>query len=192
MATLQHAHRARPRNSLSARGRRNPDRARAFPREPTRHSRLRGDRRRRWRARPSDQRMQPRSPMSPALRSTSCITAISTRRSPRPIRRCSSTEDDAHCVKGCYRCLLSYFNQPDHEQIDRTDGAVRRLLLRLARSQVARTEICSERRTVERLACGDGPLGPAGSRCRAPEGERHRFADSLARAPSRRRDRCRR
>jgi hypothetical protein len=26
-------------------------------------------------------------------------------------------EDDARCVKGCYRCLLSYFNQPDHEQI---------------------------------------------------------------------------
>ena len=45
--------------------------------------------------------------------------------------------EDAHCVKGCYRCLLSYFNQPDHEQIDRTDDTVRRLLLRLARSQVA-------------------------------------------------------
>jgi hypothetical protein len=38
-------------------------------------------------------------------------------------------EDHAHCVKGCYRCLLSYFNQPDHEQIDRTDDVVRRLLL---------------------------------------------------------------
>ena len=24
-------------------------------------------------------------------------------------------------MKGCYRCLLSYYNQPDHEQIDRTD-----------------------------------------------------------------------
>lgn len=43
---------------------------------------------------------------------------------------------DARCVKGCYRCLLSYYNQPDHEQIDRTDDAVRALLLRLARSQV--------------------------------------------------------
>ena len=43
----------------------------------------------------------------------------------------------AHCVKGCYRCLLSYYNQPDHEQIDRTDNPVRSLLLRLARSQVA-------------------------------------------------------
>src|SRR5262249_57167174 len=48
--------------------------------------------------------------------------------------------EEAHCVKGCYRCLLSYFNQPDHEQIDRTDDIVQRLLLRLARSQVARIE----------------------------------------------------
>lgn len=45
-------------------------------------------------------------------------------------------DESAKCVKGCYRCLLSYFNQPDHEQIDRTDAAVRLLLLRLARSAV--------------------------------------------------------
>jgi superfamily II DNA/RNA helicase len=45
--------------------------------------------------------------------------------------------EDARCVKGCYRCLLSYYNQPDHEQIDRTDKTVRLLLLRLARSRVA-------------------------------------------------------
>jgi hypothetical protein len=44
--------------------------------------------------------------------------------------------EDAHCVKGCYRCLLSYYNQPDHELIDRTDKEVRLLLLRLARSSV--------------------------------------------------------
>jgi hypothetical protein len=43
----------------------------------------------------------------------------------------------AQCVKGCYRCLLSYYNQPDHEHIDRTDDDVRRTLLRLARSGVA-------------------------------------------------------
>jgi hypothetical protein len=48
-------------------------------------------------------------------------------------------EDDpeAQCVKGCYRCLLSYYNQPDHEHIDRTDDDVLRTLLRLARSEVA-------------------------------------------------------
>jgi hypothetical protein len=46
-------------------------------------------------------------------------------------------DTDAQCVKGCYRCLLSYYNQPDHEHIDRTDDDVRRTLLRLARSEVA-------------------------------------------------------
>lgn len=44
--------------------------------------------------------------------------------------------EDAHCVKGCYRCLLSYFNQPDHGRIDRGNEDVRRILLRLARSSV--------------------------------------------------------
>jgi hypothetical protein len=38
------------------------------------------------------------------------------------------------CVAACYRCLMSYYNQPDHELIDRRDNEARRLLLRLARS----------------------------------------------------------
>jgi Lhr-like helicase len=46
-------------------------------------------------------------------------------------------DSEAQCVKGCYRCLLPYYNQPDHEHIDRTDDDVRRTLLRLARSDVA-------------------------------------------------------
>jgi hypothetical protein len=37
------------------------------------------------------------------------------------------------CVAGCYRCLLSYYNQPDHELIDRRDDTARALLVRLAR-----------------------------------------------------------
>ncbi|MCW5657110.1 MAG: DEAD/DEAH box helicase [Burkholderiaceae bacterium] len=36
------------------------------------------------------------------------------------------------CVAGCYRCVLSYYNQPDHPVIDRRDPVARRLLLRLA------------------------------------------------------------
>jgi hypothetical protein len=40
---------------------------------------------------------------------------------------------NAHCVRGCYRCLLSYYNQLDHELIDRTDEAALALLLRLTR-----------------------------------------------------------
>jgi len=42
-------------------------------------------------------------------------------------------EPQARCVAGCYRCVLSYYNQPDHEIIDRRDPATRALLLRLAR-----------------------------------------------------------
>jgi hypothetical protein len=44
--------------------------------------------------------------------------------------------DDAGCVLGCYRCLLSYYNQPDHELIDRTDPDALHVILRLARSTV--------------------------------------------------------
>jgi hypothetical protein len=42
----------------------------------------------------------------------------------------------ANCVNGCYRCLLSYYNQPDHEGIDRTDKGVLTLLLRMARAEL--------------------------------------------------------
>jgi Lhr-like helicase len=45
-------------------------------------------------------------------------------------------DPEARCVKGCYRCLLSYYNQPDHELIDRTDRAVLTLMLRLSRGTV--------------------------------------------------------
>ena len=54
------------------------------------------------------------------------------------------TDDpNSHCVKGCYRCLLSYFNQPDHEAIDRTDEDMLRILLRLARGEVAPVKAAS-------------------------------------------------
>jgi superfamily II DNA/RNA helicase len=41
---------------------------------------------------------------------------------------------DTRCVAGCYRCLLSYYNQTDHEWIDRRDERAKELLLRLATS----------------------------------------------------------
>jgi superfamily II DNA/RNA helicase len=41
-------------------------------------------------------------------------------------------EPDTSCVAGCYRCLLSYYNQTDHEHIDRRDVEARTILLRLA------------------------------------------------------------
>ena len=68
--------------------------------------------------------------------------------------------DDApgtHCVAGCYGCLLSYYNQPDHERIDRRDREARAILLRLAR---CRTELlkspADEPPTVETPAEDDG------------------------------------
>ncbi|MCX7864495.1 MAG: DUF1998 domain-containing protein, partial [Novosphingobium sp.] len=39
-------------------------------------------------------------------------------------------QEDA-CVAGCYRCILSYYNQPDHALIDRRDDKVIDILLKL-------------------------------------------------------------
>ena len=49
-------------------------------------------------------------------------------------------QPDAACVAACYRCLMSYYNQPDHELLDRRDDDARTLLLRLARAQMAPRE----------------------------------------------------
>ncbi len=46
--------------------------------------------------------------------------------------------DEPGCVKGCYRCLLSYYNQPEHERIDRRNAGALGILLRLAGSTTAR------------------------------------------------------
>jgi hypothetical protein len=47
-----------------------------------------------------------------------------------------TTDGTEACVRGCYRCLLSYFNQPDHELIDRTSEQAKQLLIDLARGEV--------------------------------------------------------
>ena len=44
---------------------------------------------------------------------------------------------DEACVRGCYRCLLSYFNQPDHEAIDRASPEALQVLIDLARGHLA-------------------------------------------------------
>ena len=48
---------------------------------------------------------------------------------------CLTEKKNEACVRGCYHCLLSYFNQPDHEQIDRSSSEVAQLLIDLARGQ---------------------------------------------------------
>ena len=46
-----------------------------------------------------------------------------------------SDQAEAPCVAACYRCLMSYYNQPDHENLDRRDEDARAMLLRLARAR---------------------------------------------------------
>jgi hypothetical protein len=45
------------------------------------------------------------------------------------------------CVAACYRCLMSYYNQPDHELLDRRDETAREILLRLARARTVAREV---------------------------------------------------
>jgi very-short-patch-repair endonuclease len=45
-------------------------------------------------------------------------------------------DTDTECEAGCYRCLLSYNNQRDHEQIDRRLPSLKQFLLDLARAVV--------------------------------------------------------
>ncbi len=61
-------------------------------------------------------------------------------------------EDEA-CVRGCYRCLLSYFNQPDHELIDRTSDEAKQMLVNLARGRVSLT--ATPRRSSDDRGWGD-------------------------------------
>lgn len=46
--------------------------------------------------------------------------------------------DPEGCEKGCYRCLLSYYNQPDHTVIDRKSDVVLDILCRLTRADTRR------------------------------------------------------
>jgi superfamily II DNA/RNA helicase len=65
---------------------------------------------------------------------------------------------DTACVAACYRCVMSYYNQPDHESLDRRDATARALLLRLAHARVmldtARSRPDTDRETT-------GPTGDA-------------------------------
>ena len=67
-----------------------------------------------------------------------------------------SDQPGTDCVAACYRCLMSYYNQPDHEGLDRRDEDARALLLRLARARTAPRE--------SRSSPAPGPAAGEGSR----------------------------
>ncbi|MFN7167948.1 MAG: DEAD/DEAH box helicase [Pannonibacter sp.] len=57
--------------------------------------------------------------------------------------------DNGACVRGCYRCLLSYFNQPDHELIDRASAEAKQMLIDLARGEIVLAAGSSRRADVD-------------------------------------------
>jgi hypothetical protein len=63
---------------------------------------------------------------------------------------------DTACVAACYRCLMSYFNQPDHEHIDRRDADAKGLLLRLARAKTSRLDAAPSSRRSARASASAG------------------------------------
>ena len=71
-----------------------------------------------------------------------------------------SDQPGTACVAACYRCLMSYYNQPDHEDLDRRDEDARAMLLRLARARtVARSaRPQSEGDIPDKIALSGGPL----------------------------------
>lgn len=48
----------------------------------------------------------------------------------------SEQDTQADCEAGCYRCLLSYYNQPDHELIDRRNPKVLEIMRALTRGTI--------------------------------------------------------
>ena len=87
------------------------------------------------------------------------------------------------CEAGCYQCLLSYYNQPDHEHINRRDPAVQELLVQLAHSTVRPSKAPSSGPSAasssapDRLAIWLAHLTQQGHR--VPEQTRHALADGL-------------
>lgn len=58
---------------------------------------------------------------------------------------------NALCEAGCYQCLLSYFNQPDHENINRRDHDALELLVALANANVRPSSQATTTETVKNI-----------------------------------------
>ncbi len=55
-----------------------------------------------------------------------------------------NAEGDSICEAGCYQCLLSYFNQPDHDHIDRRNSEALELLVALVNADVSPINVTSQ------------------------------------------------
>jgi hypothetical protein len=76
-----------------------------------------------------------------------------------PFKLGGIAETDDACIAGCYRCILSYFNQPDHELINRRSDNVISLLCDL-------TSACESKSTQDSSA---GPWDEALQKWGLPE-----------------------
>lgn len=83
----------------------------------------------------------------------------------------------AVCEAGCYQCLLSYFNQPDHDHINRRNADALDLLVALAGAQVTLTQA----RAAPGSAARPGAPGdsPAATWLKRLESHRLRKPDAL-------------
>lgn len=64
------------------------------------------------------------------------------------------------CEAGCYQCLLSYYNQPDHEFINRRDTDALKLLVALANAQVTLTITTEESPLDQNATTNNSESGP--------------------------------
>jgi hypothetical protein len=180
---------ARNRGRVSAGRGRDPRRADAQARHPQRIPTLRGDRGWSRRAHAADRRA--RAPCRGG-QGRAADHAPGCQRFAVHSQRISRSFVDAPmttCVAACYRCLMSYYNQPDHELLDRRDEQARNFLLRLAHAKTraggrARTHRHPKRRTQHqlktpaRIACCKR-RGPAHCRLRMPS----RFSEGAVTLP---------
>jgi hypothetical protein len=66
-------------------------------------------------------------------------------------------QPETECVAGCYRCLLSYYNQTDHLLVDRRSPRAREFLWRLARAQATGLSVSAA------LEANGAPAGASGA-----------------------------
>lgn len=69
---------------------------------------------------------------------------------------------NALCEAGCYQCLLSYFNQPDHENINRRNRDALELLVALANANVRPSEQAVNNASQASVAAPSASTGIAG------------------------------